>query len=251
MDFPVGVMLGGADLDANLARAAATGSEIVQIWCTRGELAPENFTPQRAKSVLKRCDMLGLRISALCGDTGLGFTDGEKGEQAVAKTLAYVEVCRDLGVPVLTSHIGHLSNPEQIKVGVELLRKVGDAAERCGVTFASETGLEDGPPLRAFLEDVAHPRIKVNFDPANLTMRGFDLELCVRLLGPHIAHSHAKDGLAGGGEVPIGAGDVPWPEYLTWLRRAGYTGPLAVEREGGDQWWTDVEQACRLIKAWR
>ena len=249
--FPVGVLIGDDRLDENLARAAAAGAEIVQIWCTRGALSLDKFNSKTADRRRKRLEMTGLTISALCGDLGLGFTNPKTVEEAVSKTSAMLKTAAELGVPVLTSHIGHLHEPTQHQTGLESLKKLGDAAEKAGVTFASETGGEDGPLLREFLDELGHRRIKVNFDPANLLMRGFDLDRCVDLLGPHIAHAHAKDALFKQGEVPIGAGDVPWPSFLKQLDKAGYTGALAIEREGGDTWWDDVRMGLTLLKKWR
>lgn len=250
----VGVMLGGKEVEDNLARAAADGAEIVQIWCTAGDLAPENITVASANRILKRCDLLGLKISALCGDTGKGFTDPATSGQAVDLTVGYFKVCQLLGVPVLTSHIGYFTGskvPNARAHAIETLRRLGDAAAKRGVVFASETGGEDGPDLREFLDDLNHCHIKVNLDPANMLMRGFDLETAVRLLVPHTVHSHAKDAAFKGGEKPIGAGDVPWPCYLKWLRKLGYTGALAIEREGGNAWRDDCRQGLALLKRWR
>ncbi|MCX5661359.1 MAG: sugar phosphate isomerase/epimerase [Planctomycetota bacterium] len=252
--FPVGVLIGGNDLPEALARVAGDGGEIVQIWCTSGTLAPENFNAGVADAVLVRCERLGLKISALCGDTGLGFTNPEKVAKSYELTVSYLKVCRALGVKVLTSHIGHFTGENGDKAratGIEWLRRLGDAAAKQDVTFASETGAEDGPNLRQFLADLDHPNIKANFDPANMLMRGFDLEQAVRMLSGYIAHSHAKDATFKGGEKPIGAGDVPWPTYLGWLEKAGYTGPLAIEREGGNTFRDDCRQGMGLIKRWR
>jgi len=252
MNLPIGVMLGGTDLDTNLAQAAGIGSEIVQIWCTKGELAPESFTLATAKKIANRCDRVGLEISALCGDTGMGFVDPDKTPKAIELTEGFFKVCRDLGVNVLSSHIGHLpEDPAGVDKVVDNLKRLGDIADRYSVTFASETGLESGPGLRDLLDRVGNPRIAVNFDPANLTMRNIDVEEAVRLMAPYIVHTHGKDGLAGGGETPIGAGDVDFPAYFGWLNKAGYTGAIAIEREGGDQWWTDCQQGIALLKKWR
>lgn len=250
--FPVGVLLQGNEVEKHLAMYAADGAEIVQLWCTAGELAPENFSPAHATRLLKRCEMLGLSISALCGDTGLGFCNAAKVQEAYDKTVKYADVARELGVRVVTSHIGHFtSDPAARKTGVESLKRLGDQLAKRDVHFATETGAEDGPDLRTFLDDVGHPNIAVNFDPANMLYRGFDVERAVRLLGPAIVHSHAKDRIHKGPEVPIGQGDVPWPRYLHWLREAGFTGAMAVEREGGDTFREDARQGMNLIKRWR
>ncbi|MCE9590577.1 MAG: sugar phosphate isomerase/epimerase [Planctomycetes bacterium] len=252
--FPVGVLIGGTELHDKLAQSAADGAEVVQVWCTAGELAPENFNMTVANRVLKRCDMLGLRITALCGDLGLGFCNPQTVAKAVEQTAKFFQVAQALGVPVVTSHIGHVNDPNNTAAhatALESLKKLGDIGAKRNVTFASETGSEDGGPLRAFLDDLSHPRIKLNFDPANMTMRGFDLESCVRLLCRDAVHTHAKDAQFKGGERAIGAGDIDWPQYLGWLKAVGYEGPLVIEREGGNAWRDDVRQGLALLRRWR
>lgn len=249
--FPVGVLLGGKDLDTNLARAAGHGAEVVQIWCTSGELAPASIDSARIARIQKRCDILGLKISALCGDIGLGFCNPDKADYAVRMTTMFFEVAKKLGVPIVTSHIGHFPDATTRTTGLNALKRLGDEGAKLGVTFASETGSEDAAPLRAFLDELKHPNIKLNFDPANMTMRGWDVANCVKSLGKDFAHTHAKDAIFKGGEVPLGAGDVYWPQYLAQLKQAGYTGPLVIEREGGDQFWNDVAQGLALLKKWR
>lgn len=252
--FPVGVLIGGTNLHENLAVVAGDGAEVVQIWCTAGDIAPENFNMAVANRLLKRCDMLGLRITALCGDLGLGFCNAQTVDKAVDQTARFFQIAQALGVPVVTSHIGHVNNPDNPAAhttALNSLKKLGDIGEKRNVTFASETGSEDGGPLRLFLDDLAHPRIKLNFDPANMTMRGFDLESCVRLLCRDAVHTHAKDAQFKGGEKPIGAGDIDWPQYLGWLKAVGYEGPLVIEREGGNAWRDDVRQGLVLLRKWR
>ena len=63
----------------------------------------------------------------------------------------------------------------------------------------------------------------------------------VKILGPDIVHVHAKDAVAPtepgvwGTELPLGQGDVSMPAFVAALSAVGYTGPLAIEREVGDQ----------------
>jgi L-ribulose-5-phosphate 3-epimerase len=249
--FPVGVLISSANLDTDLAHAAGVGAEVVQIWCTSGELAPVNADAAKLARVQKRCDMLGLEITALCGDLGLGFCNPDKVDYAVRMTGMFFEVAKNLGVPIVTSHIGHFADETTRNTGLTALKRLGDEGARLGVTFASETGSEDAAPLRAFLDDLKHPNIKLNFDPANMTMRGWDVANCVKLLAKDFAHTHAKDATFKGGEQSLGAGDINWPQYMSQLKKGGYTGPLVIEREGGNAFWGDVAQGLTLLRKWR
>ena len=63
----------------------------------------------------------------------------------------------------------------------------------------------------------------------------------VEVLGPDIRSVHVKDArrpkAAGqwGQEVPLGEGEVDIKRFVLALKKIGYTGPLIVEREVGDQ----------------
>jgi L-ribulose-5-phosphate 3-epimerase len=63
----------------------------------------------------------------------------------------------------------------------------------------------------------------------------------VEVLGPDIRSVHVKDArrptVPGqwGEEVPLGQGEVDMPRFLRTLKAVGYSGPLVIEREVGDQ----------------
>ena len=96
----------------------------------------------------------------------------------------------------------------------------------------------------------------VNFDPANMIMYGAgDPITAVETLGSFIFHVHIKDGIASdspgktwGAEVPFGTGQVGPDRFLTALKKIGYTGPLVIEREAGQQRAADVKAAIDAIR---
>jgi sugar phosphate isomerase/epimerase len=63
----------------------------------------------------------------------------------------------------------------------------------------------------------------------------------VEILGPDIQSVHVKDArrpiIPGtwGEEVPLGKGQVNIKKFVQTLQKVGYTGPLVIEREVGDQ----------------
>lgn len=225
------------------------GVSMVQLWCLDNEIdvrRPEGVSVGR---VMESVAALDMRISALCCDTGRGFVNPATLDEQMALLASAAELCRKMGVGILTSHVGSFDADDhaQMQCLIATLRRAGDLCADSGVVFATETGAESGSRLLVLLESVDHPNVRVNFDPANLVRRGFDLEEAVRLLGPYIAHAHAKDGVKGGPEVVIGEGDVPWANYLGWMARANYRGPTVIEREAGADWLGDVMVGKRLL----
>jgi L-ribulose-5-phosphate 3-epimerase len=151
------------------------------------------------------------------------------------------------------------------------LARYGDLV---GAAFAVETGPEPSERLRRFLDSLGSKGVRVNLDPANLAMViGEDAAAAVRNLGPYIVHTHAKDGVmlkkadpeilygafAGDApegfcvddylrEVPLGQGQVNWPEYLAALEEIGYKGFLTIEREVGDDPAKDIKEAVEFLR---
>ncbi|MHB1461803.1 MAG: sugar phosphate isomerase/epimerase family protein [Armatimonadota bacterium] len=230
------------------------GLSSFQIFTTTGELLPENCDAAARAEFKQFVADLGLTISATCADFGLGMVDAERNKQLIPMLQAQVDLARDLGVGIITTHIGTVpSKPDATwEVMADALNQIGKYAEDKGVVFATETGPESGPVLRAFLETLKTSAVRVNFDPANLTMAGYDLFEAVDALMPYIVHTHAKDGYVDPGkwrEAPIGEGDVPWPGYIGTLKAHGYNGAYTIEREAGDDPIGDVKRAIEYLRS--
>jgi sugar phosphate isomerase/epimerase len=81
----------------------------------------------------------------------------------------------------------------------------------------------------------------VNFDPANMILydKGDPVE-AVHVLGKWIRQVHLKDATRTkvpgqwGTEVPVGTGEVAWPEFFDALAKLNFSGPLVIEREAGE-----------------
>jgi sugar phosphate isomerase/epimerase len=248
----------------SLAAAAALGVDGVQIWATNltyydpnhavGELDPELTTEKDREQLLATLKRLNLGISALCGDLGRGFVKPDHIAEDVAKTKRMMDLCKLLGVKVLTSHIGRIPDDPSdpgYRTAAQALEEIGAHGDKIGVVFASETGPESGAALAKFLKSLKTKSISANYDPANLVMRGFDPVRGAYDLAGLIAHTHAKDGIGPGpkrGEVPLGEGEVPWPKYLRALKEIGYDGYLTIEREVGENPAADIATAATFLR---
>jgi len=149
-----------------------------------------------------------------------------------------------LGLSDLTLHAGFLPDPSDPgrRSFLDTLSKAGRVAADRGVTLAFETGQETADLLKRTLDELAAPNLMVNFDPANMLLYDMgDPIAAVRTLGPYIRSVHVKDARrplvkgAWGEEAPLGEGEVDIAAFVAALRSVGYSGPLAVEREVGDQ----------------
>jgi sugar phosphate isomerase/epimerase len=255
--FKIGIFLDGLKVPVYQAmeKAAAMGVDGFQVFCIQGPLHPDNFSSPHRKEFSKRCRDLGLVNSAFCGDIG-GFMieDDSELDRRIAETIKMIELCADMQVGILTSHFGGVhGKPQTMIEGCKrALRQIGQRCTTLGVTFASETGSEKADQMAAFLDDLAQPGIGVNYDPANLVMKGWDHLEGVKALAKYIVHTHAKDGLFGEPkEVPLGTGSVDFQQWISNLNAIGFYGFLTVEREVGDNPAKDIQTALDYLKQLR
>lgn len=164
-----------------------------------------------------------------------------------------------LGLTDLMLHAGFIPEPGDAdrKPFLDTLGRVSALAAAKGVTVAFETGQETADLLRRTLDELKCANLKVNFDPANMLLydKGDPLR-AVELLGPDIRSVHVKDARrptvpgAWGEEVPLGQGEVNIRAFLKTLQKVGYTGPLCIEREVGNQEerLRDVAHGIRYVR---
>ena len=262
-----------------IALAGSLGLSGVQIYATGGSFSPDTLSAEDKAYYKKLLSENGLVISALCADMGgYGFERVEDNPERIEKTKRIVDLAVEFGASVITTHIGVIpadKSEPRYKVMLDALTECGLYAKERGVTLAIETGPEKAKTLLAFIEDTKGG-VGVNLDPANFTMvTGQDAVEAVYLLGKHIVHTHAKDGVmldkdqdptevyhafAVGGvdalnactgfkELPLGEGDVDWDAYLKALREVGFDGFLTIERECGDDPVKDILLAVDFLKS--
>jgi sugar phosphate isomerase/epimerase len=172
--------------------------------------------------------------------------------------LKAIETAAQLGISFLSAHIGfidHANNDAYQKI-IDRGMMLADAAAQKNVTLLMETGQETAKELHRFLNNLAHPAVGVNFDPANMLLYGKgDPVEAVGILAPWIRHVHIKDAVAAqipgqwGTEVVWGTGQVGAEMFLAALQEVGYEGAVAVEREAGQTRRNDIRIAIeRLIQ---
>ena len=87
-DFSIGVIIDSfrVAIPEAVKKAAEVGAQGIQVYATRGEMAPENMTPEKISEFRKLVADNGLVISALCGDLGGGFTRPEENLERIEKS---------------------------------------------------------------------------------------------------------------------------------------------------------------------
>ncbi len=254
----VGAFLSSFRLDMKSAIKKASEIELsgMQFASIGGEVDIENISSNQASEIVKIFSDYGLEISSVCGDIG-GFAIEDEAEAAsrVERTKRIMDTAKRLGTNIVQSHIGHIPDnldTKSVSVLTKSMEEIGAYGAEIGVCFASETGPEPASVLKAFLDKLASPSIKVNYDPANFIMSGFDHMEGVYLLKDYIIHTHAKDGCRkpdanGELEQPLGKGEVNFPKYIKAMDEIGYNGYYVIEREVGENPAEDIVQAKKFL----
>ncbi len=278
-NFSIGVIIDSFRLPIKDAvkKAAEVGAQGIQVYSTRGEMAPENLDAAARAEFKKLVEGNGLVISALCGDLGGGgFSFADRNPEKIEKSKRILDLAKELGTNVVTTHIGVVpedKNHDRYKVMQEACYELSRYADEIGAHFAIETGPETSAVLKDFLDSLGSTGVGVNLDPANLVMvTGDDPVGAVYNLQKYIVHTHAKDGVQNFvedpeivyglkkrpvdvivtgdsfDEVPLGEGSVPWDGYLKALDDIGYKGFLTIEREVGDNPAEDIRKAVKFLE---
>jgi len=138
------------------------------------------------------------------------------------------------------------------------LRGLGDVADGHGVTVALETHpdlVTNGAVASATMKGVNHPRIKLNFDSANIYYYNTGMDGCAELRKflPWLGAVHLKE--TNGGfktwyfpGLHEGDGIVDFPALFRICNDAGFFGPFTMEIEGIKGEDLSREQACARLE---
>jgi len=263
----------GVGLYEGIRMSEVVGAEGVQLYAA-GELDPLTADVGRVRRTLLDCHQVATALCGELGGHGLCLReDNPKKLEYLKRTLL---LARELDCSIVTTHLGVVpEDPESdtYKVLLDACREIGRFADAIGACIAVETGPEPVSRLRDFCLQCGDG-IRINYDPANLAMvLREDPAAGVFAAGDLIVHTHAKDGVSlkpttgeyyygvfaekgieGARElgiarqVPLGEGDVNWPEYLAALRDIGFRGFLTIEREAKEAAGKDIADAVVFLR---
>ena len=162
-----------------------------------------------------------------------------------------------LALPLVSFHAGFITRAgdgaayEKI---AERVGKIADLFQKHHVRVILETGQETADDLLAFLDDLDHPNLGVNFDPGNMILyaKG-DPVASIKKLIKRVEQIHLKDAKrtekpgTWGTEMVLGQGEVDWPAFIEMLKANDYAGDLIIEREAGKNGVGDIITSARVI----
>ncbi len=263
-DWPVGICTWslGNDLDTIKALREQTGLNHIH-------LAISPVLTEGGEIYLERVRKKGWNITATMIDFGRedystlesiratgGIVPDQYWKENQKRVFEAIDITAELGVKYLTLHFGFIdmADADSAAKMAGRVKALADAAAEKNVQLLMETGQETASELRRFLEELNHPALAVNFDPANMILydKGDPIE-AVGTLGDWIKHVHIKDAVRTetpgmwGEEVAWTTGEVGGAEFLKALEEIGFTGALAIEREAGDDRLGNIKAAIKVL----
>jgi sugar phosphate isomerase/epimerase len=270
-DLEIGLVFGaGQDARATLERVKGFGLRAGQLvfhgdYSLRraGEIWDEALRAARFTPVTVVCSYVGedyADIPTVLRTVGL-VPEATRSER-VARTKAVADVSKEIGVDSVACHIGFVpEDPHEALYGQirDVARDICDHCAKNGQNFTLETGQEPAHVLLRFIEDVARPNLKINFDPANMILYGTgDPIEALGVLSQHVVSVHCKDGdwpprdtpEALGKERALGEGSVGMEAFIHKLKEVGYRGVLSIEREEPNQELreADIRKGVALLR---
>jgi L-ribulose-5-phosphate 3-epimerase len=253
----IGIVLESTGLSfrQGLPAAAKMGAAGVQVD-TAGELAPDRLTETGRRELKNLLRTYAQDLTALNCPLRRGLDVAENQQPRLEYIRRAMSLAFELGPRIAIAPMPKIpddSEPERARLLREALLDLGRHGDRVGSVLALEVGMDAPEAVAAYLDTFDVGSLKVNYDPANLLVNGFDPIKGIISLHRRIAHTHARDARKstvsrGAQETALGAGDIDWLSFVASLTAIEYRGWLTIERETGDDRLKDVERGVAFLK---
>ena len=223
------------------AAAKAAGFSLAESWW------PVADDPDAWVAAIRAADLGVSCLNADGGDIGAGERGFCNLPERDSDTFAAVDAALELAVAVGSPNVNVLPGlvsadrppASQIDHAVEVYRELGRRAQAVGRTIVVEPiNAVDIPAyltptpadVAVLLERVAHPNVRMLFDAYHCAKGGGDPVADAATFIDSIGHVQYAD--CPGRGAP-GTGEIPFPDFLETLDRAGYTGAVGMEYAPG------------------
>ncbi|WP_420454319.1 sugar phosphate isomerase/epimerase family protein [Rubrivirga sp.] len=216
-----------------VSRSLPEALEIAQSWglgrfeLREGEAGRFPAFTRDEVAALEDARRQGGRITAVSPGIFKGSVEDEAATRAALEdTLPRtIELAHRLGCPlvIIFGFERHEGEPDASRTwAMRAFEAAADQAHGAGMRVAIENEPDfwiDRPePSAGMLDEIGHPALALNWDPANLHWGGHrptvaDLEVVL----PHLANLHVKDYAPGRPQAPwfpVGEGQTPWADLL-------------------------------------
>src|SRR5262245_14345062 len=245
----------GLPLRQGLPQAAKLGVAGIQADAT-GDLSPDRLTDTGRRELKNLLRTYNQQLTALNCRFRRGIDAPESQQAKIDYVRKVMSLAFDLGPRTVIVQLPKLPGEgEEVRANLlrEALTDLGRHGDRVGSELALEIGLDPPEAVAAYLDPFDVGSLKVDYDPANLLVNGFDPVKGIIPLHRRVAHVHARDARKvsvsqGAQEVSIGAGDVDWLSFVASLVSVEYRGWLTIRRQTGQDRLKDIERGVAFLR---
>lgn len=245
----------GLSLREGLPQAARLSIGGVQVNAT-GVLAPDQLGDTGRREVRNLLKTYHQQITALNCPLRYGLDVAENQQLRIEYIRKTMNLAFELGTRIVIAPLPKLPiEGETARANLlrDALLDLGRHGDRVGVELALEFGLDSPEAVQVYLDTYEVGSLKVNYDPANLLVNGYDPVKGVIPLHKRIVHTHARDARRtsinmGAKEVRLGGGDIDWLSYIATLSIVEYHGWLTIERDTPTDRMPEITASVDFLK---
>ena len=230
------------------------------IYDLYGEGANPIETAEGRQEFQLKLDHAGVQVVSICADyfmdCPLADADPLRRQYRQSKLNWLISVCSEMTIQRIVLPFvdaSRISTLNEAKIVLNLLHNVLPVAQDAGVELHLETDM--GPDdFRAFLHEINHPLVKVNYDSGNSSGLGYKPSEEFAAYGERIGSFHIKDRTFGGTTVPLGLGNADFKSLRACLLDIDYRGDFVLQVARGvpgDElaWLAKMnESACQWLR---
>lgn len=174
---------------------------------------------------------------------------------AVAAVEATFEPLKELGAALVNVHadkgINKFAYDDVLRWNAESFADLAERAAQWGLTVMVENVVNQLNTAKAFRKLLAHPDLRFHLDIAHANVKGARTAEFLKAHRDRLVHVHVSDnGLRSDDHLPLGVGEIDWPEEIGLLRSSGYDGTITLEIFTPDRSYL-VDSAARLRRLWQ
>ncbi len=257
----IGIVTDEITRDLGEALDIAAGWGIQRFELREGAEARFPAFTQEEVSIVDHAIETGSRVTAVSPGIFKGHVEeaSQRQHEIERKFPKIIELAQRFGCRTVISFSfdGCDGSPAARLLVLRAFEQIAEQAAEAGLTIAFENEPQfwiDKPgETIALLEEIGHPSLKLNWDPANLHWSGQEPDgEAFEQLKPFLVNLHVKDFTPEDKEVPwrpLGEGIVPWPELLPIISASNILEHLTVETHC-EPLVENSERSVEMLKSW-
>jgi sugar phosphate isomerase/epimerase len=237
-----------------IVAAAECGAQGVQ-FDARNEVKPDDYGETARRQLLYELGERGLTVGSLTFPLRRPLHDAEHLDLRVSSLRQAMQFASQLRSRALTVRAGRMPE-ESDAAGLarlqDVLRDLSRYGNHIGVVLALTSAGDPPAGLIALINELKDGPLGIDFDPAASVLARRNASADLREAHSVVTHIQVRDAVrdvdGAGLEVPVGRGEVDWPELLALSGEVQFSGWLTVRRTTGEDIPGDCARAVQFLQ---